>query len=85
MTDKTPRISLPPAVRQYVFERDGYQCKGCHKIDLLAKSLQVDHILPLARGGTNDFSNLQTLCSQCNLQKSDKIDPRFRRLYSDPN
>ena len=85
MTDKTPRISLPPAVRQRVFERNGYQCQSCHKIDLSAKSLQVDHILPLARGGTNDFSNFQTLCSRCNLQKSDKIDPRFRRLYTDPH
>ncbi len=85
MTDKTPRISLPPAVREYVFERDRYQCQGCHKIDISAKDLQVDHIQPLAKGGSNDFSNLQTLCSRCNLQKSDKIDSRFRRLYSDPS
>ena len=84
MTDKTPRISLPPAVRQYVFERNGYQCQSCHKIDLSGHSLQVDHIQPLAKGGSNDFSNLQTLCVRCNLQKRDKIDPRFRRLYSDP-
>ena len=84
MTDKTPRTPLPPAVRQYVFERNDYQCQSCNKIDLSAKSLHVDHIQPLAKGGTDDFSNLQTLCSQCNLQKSDKIDPRFRRLYSDP-
>jgi 5-methylcytosine-specific restriction endonuclease McrA len=83
MNDKTPRISLPPDLRKYVFERNNYQCQSCHKIDLTAKSLQVDHIIPLAQGGANDLSNLQTLCAKCNREKSAKLDPRFRRLYSD--
>ncbi|MBD2318482.1 HNH endonuclease [Phormidium tenue] len=83
MNDKTPRISLPPDLRKYVFERNNYQCQSCHKIDLTAKNLQVDHIIPLAQGGANDLSNLQTLCAKCNREKSAKLDPRFRRLYSD--
>lgn len=82
MTDKTPRINLPPEVREYVFERNNYQCQSCHKIDLSAQKLQVDHIIPLAQGGSNDLSNLQTLCAKCNRQKSAKIDPRFQRLYT---
>ncbi len=82
MNDKTPRISLPPDLRKYVFERNNYQCQSCHKIDLTAKSLQIDHIIPLAQGGANDLSNLQTLCAKCNREKSAKLDPRFRRLYS---
>ncbi|WP_103667602.1 HNH endonuclease [Pseudanabaena sp. BC1403] len=83
MNDKTPRINLPPEVRKYVFERDNYQCQSCQKIDLTTKNLQVDHIIPLAQGGTNEFSNFQTLCAKCNREKSAKLDPRFRRLYSD--
>jgi 5-methylcytosine-specific restriction protein A len=83
MNDKTPRISLPPDLRKYVFERNNYQCQSCHKIDLTAKNLQVDHIIPLAQGGANDLSNLQTLCAKCNREKSAKLDPRFLRLYSD--
>ena len=83
MTDKTPRISLTPEVRKYVFERNNYQCQSCQKIDLTTKNLQVDHIIPLKQGGTNEFSNFQTLCAKCNREKSAKIDPRFRRLYSD--
>ncbi|PZU93192.1 MAG: HNH endonuclease [Pseudanabaena sp.] len=83
MTDKTPRIKISAEGREYVFERNGYQCQSCHVIDPTAKTLHVDHIIPLAQGGTNDFSNFQTLCAKCNRQKSAKIDPRFKRLYSD--
>ena len=83
MTDKTPRIPIPAEVKKYVFDRNSYQCQSCHKIDLSAKNLQIDHIIPLKQGGTNDISNLQTLCAKCNREKSAKIDTRFRRLYSD--
>ncbi|MDX2257246.1 MAG: HNH endonuclease [Pseudanabaenaceae cyanobacterium bins.39] len=81
MADKTPRINIPPEVRKYVFERNNYQCQSCHKIDPTAKKLQVDHIIPLAQGGTHDLSNLQTLCAECNRRKSDKLDPRFQKLW----
>ena len=83
MADKTPRIDISLEVRKFVFERNNYQCQSCNKTDLTAKTLQVDHIIALAQGGTNDFSNFQTLCAKCNREKSAKLDPRFRRLYSD--
>jgi len=83
MADKTPRIVIPTQVREKVFERNNYQCQSCNKIDLTAKTLQVDHIIALAQGGPTDMSNLQTLCAKCNREKSAKLDPRFRRLYSD--
>jgi 5-methylcytosine-specific restriction endonuclease McrA len=77
---KTPRIPIPLEVRKYVFERDRYQCKSCGKTDL-ETHLTIDHIIPLARGGQNDISNLQTLCHTCNRQKHDHLDPRFRRHF----
>ena len=79
--EKTPRIPIPPSVREYVFERDSYACQSCGK-DQKTVSLQVDHIIPLAKGGSNDISNLQTLCSRCNQQKSDRIDGRFKRRFT---
>lgn len=47
------------------------QCKLCHK-DLDGKG-HVDHIIPLARGGTNWPDNLQILCEPCNCSKGAKI------------
>ncbi|MFB2974680.1 HNH endonuclease [Microseira sp. BLCC-F43] len=78
---KTPRIPIPPEVRKYVFNRDNYQCKSCGKTQQETE-LTVDHIIALARGGSNDISNLQTLCSRCNQQKKHHFDPRFRRHFS---
>ncbi|MEA5598644.1 HNH endonuclease [Rivularia sp. UHCC 0363] len=78
---KKPRISIPSAVRKYVFERNNYQCQSCGKREE-ESSLTIDHIIPLARGGSNDISNLQTLCFTCNCQKTDNIDDRFRRYFT---
>ncbi|HEY9905787.1 MAG TPA: HNH endonuclease [Candidatus Sericytochromatia bacterium] len=78
---KTPRISIPPEVRKYVFERERSQCQSCGKTKLDTQ-LTIDHIIPLARGGQNDISNLQTLCCDCNQQKKHHFDPRFRRHFS---
>ncbi|MBD2676327.1 MULTISPECIES: HNH endonuclease [Nostoc] len=77
---KTPRIHIPPEVKKYVWQRDKYQCRSCGKT-ASEINLTIDHIIPLARGGQNDMSNLQTLCLACNQQKTDRIDPRFRRHF----
>lgn len=78
--NKIPRIHIPLAVRQYVFQRDKYQCQSCGKTGL-ETDLSIDHIIPLARGGQNDISNLHTLCCTCNQSKSDKTDHRFRQHF----
>ncbi|MBV8884318.1 MAG: HNH endonuclease [Chroococcidiopsidaceae cyanobacterium CP_BM_RX_35] len=77
---KTPRIHIPPEVRKYVFERNQYQCQSCGRTHQETE-LNIDHIIPLAGGGQNDISNLQTLCRNCNQQKQHHLDPRFRRQF----
>ena len=77
---KTPRINIPQSVRKYVLQRNDYQCQSCGKRDKETQ-LNIDHIVPLAKGGSNDISNLQVLCRRCNSQKKHHFDPRFRRYY----
>lgn len=52
-----------------IFERDGYACRICGYM----QDLTIDHIQPLSKNGSNDKSNLWTLCRKCNGKKKDKI------------
>lgn len=63
------RNSLPSGIRHEVFKRDNYKCTECGAIpnDM---PLEIDHIIPVSRGGTDEIANLQTLCRICNREKS---------------
>jgi diadenosine tetraphosphate (Ap4A) HIT family hydrolase/5-methylcytosine-specific restriction endonuclease McrA len=53
------------------------RCLLCGTPDHI-KPLEVDHIVPRNRGGTDDMSNLQALCYSCNAMKRDTDDTDFR-------
>ena len=54
-------------------------CEMCLKRDLLVAAECVDHIVPKAQGGTDDESNLQSLCWSCHSRKTAKDDGGFGR------
>jgi 5-methylcytosine-specific restriction protein A len=78
---KHKRITIPAEVRKYVHQRDNYQCRFCGKTGQETQ-LEVDHIISLATGGSNDLSNLQTLCRPCNRRKNKYRDPRTDRFFN---
>ena len=61
--------SIPKSVKKDVLRRDNYQCQNCGS----QYNLEIDHIFPFSRGGGHEPENLQVLCKQCNLSKSDSI------------
>lgn len=68
-------------VAQRVLERDGYQCQlqfaGC-----LGEANTVDHIIPKAKGGGDEETNLLAACHICNGKKSDNL--MVRTNWFDP-
>lgn len=54
--------------RNNVLQRDNWTCKKCGIRDKLI--MQVDHIKPRSRGGSNAPDNLQTLCPNCHAKKT---------------
>jgi hypothetical protein len=60
-------------LRFIVLRRDSFKCKGCGRSPATDPTiiLHVDHIKAWANGGETVLQNLQTLCSVCNIGKSD--------------
>ncbi|MER6914337.1 HNH endonuclease [Streptomyces sp. NPDC000594] len=71
------RTKVPKWVQRAIYFRDRGMCTKCGR-DLTGlvnrfSSENFDHMIPLARGGLNDVTNIQLLCSGCNNSKSDKF------------
>ncbi|MBE7064638.1 MAG: HNH endonuclease [Ruminococcaceae bacterium] len=60
-------------LRFKVMQRDNFKCCTCGASPAKDPSveLRIDHIIPWPKGGETEIDNLQTLCSKCNLGKSD--------------
>ena len=63
-------------LRFIVMKRDNFKCKNCGRTPATDSTiiLHVDHIKPYSKGGETIRENLQTLCSKCNIGKSDLQD-----------
>ena len=71
----TPRGPRDPSLRLRfrVMLRDNFRCRSCGRSPAthFGVVLHVDHIDPWAKDGRTTYENLQTLCSDCNMGKSD--------------
>ena len=72
---KEQRTMMTKKLREAIKTRDDFTCCNCgnstHKEPNLL--LEIDHIIPVSKGGRTEETNLQTLCWKCNRTKSNKI------------
>lgn len=79
--------SIPLGLRYRVLERDASTCTACGATPADGATLHIDHIKPFSLGGLSILSNLQTLCSDCNLGKGNRssTDHRSPRVRAGPS
>ena len=61
--------TITKEVRDSVWRRDEGKCTQCGSNE----NLELDHIIPYSKGGSNSYRNIQLLCEECNRKKSDSI------------
>ena len=71
-----------------VFDRDGWRCQLCgtltprkHRGTMKRNAPELDHRIPLARGGDHSYSNTQCLCRACNSAKGDRTEAGQYALF----
>ena len=77
MSKGRKRPKIHQAMRQRVYERDGYRCVycGCTEEEM---TLCVDHVIPLSQGGLTTDENLTTACAPCNNDKGVRTPKEWR-------
>jgi len=71
-----PRRFRRQVTNTFLFARDGYRCQFCGRPggELRHREcLTRDHLIPLSRGGTNEWTNVVTACSSCNTRKGNRL------------
>lgn len=72
-------------LRYDILNRDGFKCVICGATRNDGAKLQIDHIIPVSKGGQTTPDNLRTLCERCNMGKSNKIETGFLKQDSIPH
>lgn len=75
----SPRISFNKKTRYLIYQKTNGKCSYCG-CDLELNKMQIDHIIPIDRWGTNNLENLLPSCRQCNFYKSTMSIEGFRKM-----
>src|SRR5919112_928102 len=71
-----PRRFRRQVTNTFLFARDRYRCQYCGRTSADLKpreALTRDHLIPISRGGTNEWTNVVTACSSCNTRKANRM------------
>ena len=73
---KEQRALMTSKLREHIKSRDNFTCCHCSNSTFKEPNLllEIDHIIPVSKGGYTTEENLQTLCWKCNRAKSNKLD-----------
>ena len=66
---RVERAKVSKKMRLSILSRDHFKCKYCGS----TQNLEIDHIIPISKGGKSEYNNLQTLCHRCNVNKGTDI------------
>lgn len=61
-------MPISQEIKREVLKRDQYKCQNCGR-ELDLQTAQINHIMPLSKGGTDQPSNLRAVCPKCNMLK----------------
>ena len=78
------RYTNPRYSKFNVMLRDMFTCQYC-MITLPKKELTIDHVVPISKGGANNFENVVAACKPCNHGKGDSLTPRPRTVPHRPD
>ena len=71
-----PRRFRRQVTNTFLFARDDYRCQFCHRTQAELRQrecLTRDHLVPISRGGGNEWTNVVTACSSCNTRKGNRL------------
>jgi len=67
---RVERGKVSNRMRFSIYKRDNYRCQICGRS---TNYLEIDHIIPISKGGKSTYDNLQTLCRRCNKEKGSDL------------
>lgn len=68
-------VEHEPYTRREIYDRDGGLCQGCGvELPFEPNGFQIDHIVPISRGGPDTPANVQLMCPACNREKWARLD-----------
>ena len=79
-SDSYQRDPIPWRVKNRLFMAQKGRCAYCGRSHRI-RYLEIDHKWPVSRGGGDEITNLQLLCTPCNMRKGIQSHEEFRRRY----
>lgn len=70
LMQRSPPMSIPKPIYEFIRQRAKFRCEYCHYPELLSSApLSVDHIQPKSLGGSDEPNNLALACRRCNERR----------------